>query len=261
MSKHSHSVIKLISWNVNGVRSAARQGLLEYLSMEQPDFLCLQETKAEKSDLEEALLTPFGYKSLWVSAEKRGYSGLAVYSKADIDHVPGLGIPEFDREGRTILCDLGDTVLINAYFPNSQRDHARLGYKLDYCQAFLEKAQKLVREKKNVIMCGDFNIAHKEIDLANPKTNVNNAGFLPEERAWMDKFVAAGFVDTFREKCKEPQKYSWWSYRPGVRERNIGWRLDYFFVNKDLKLKIIQSSISPEVLGSDHCPVTLEINL
>ncbi len=252
--------MKIVSWNVNGVRASAKNGMLQWLSFEQPDVVCLQEIKALEEDLEDIVKIPFGYLSYWHPAEKKGYSGVAIYSKTEpLDVKKGFGYKQFDSEGRVITARFSNFNLINAYFPNSQRDHARLGYKLDFCQAMLEYCEGLLRKGENIILCGDFNIAHTEIDLANPKTNTQNAGFLPEERAWMDKFLSSGYVDTFRNFEKKGGHYSWWSYRPGVREKNIGWRLDYHVTNQSFLKNIKKSYIQPEVRGSDHCPVVIEL--
>ncbi len=252
--------IQIISWNVNGVRAAAKNGMLNCLSSESPDILCMQEVKAMETDLDEVLKAPYSYKTFWFSAEKKGYSGVGVYTKIDpLNVTHGLGIKQFDLEGRVLTLKFKNHYLINAYFPNSQREHTRLGYKLDFCQAMEEYCQSLIRKGGNIILCGDLNIAHKEIDLANPKQNMKNAGFLPEERNWMDKFTESGFVDTFRHYEKGGGHYSWWSYRPGVREKNIGWRLDYHLVNKDFMAQVVKSSIHKAVRGSDHCPVMLEL--
>ncbi len=171
----------------------------------------------------------------------------------------GIGAPEIDREGRVLVAEFKNFVLINAYFPNSQRDHARLGYKLSFCRKFFKFCESLKADGKNLVICGDFNIAHKEIDLKNPKSNMDNAGFLPEERAWLDEFTGEGgnHIDTFRHFVKDPGHYSWWSYRPGVREKNIGWRLDYFFVNEAMEKRLKSAEIYPHISGSDHCPVGL----
>ena len=171
--------------------------------------------------------------------------------------IEGLGIPRFDREGRVLVTEFRSLAVINAYFPNTQHDHARLRFKLEFCRAIRRRMDAYRAEGRNVVLCGDYNIAHSEIDLARPKENKNNAGFLPQERGWMDRFVRAGYVDTFRERCNEPGHYTWWSQRFGVRERNIGWRLDYFFVNPDLKRRVRDAFIESEVRGSDHCPVGL----
>lgn len=256
--------MNIFSWNVNGVRAATRKGMLEWMSYQSPDILCLQETKCQESDLEANIMAPFGYKSIWCSAEKRGYSGVALYSKAPPEKVTfGLGVKEFDSEGRTLIAQFPKFTLINCYFPNSRHDHSRLSYKLDYCDAIMKYCAKMTKQKKPFVLCGDINVAHKEIDLKNPKTNQDNPGFLPEERAWMDRFLGAAgepiAIDTFREFCKEPGHYSWWSQRPGVREKNVGWRIDYHFVNPILRPKLKSATIWPDVLGSDHCPVSIEL--
>ncbi|MCC6276607.1 MAG: exodeoxyribonuclease III [Oligoflexia bacterium] len=253
--------MRIYSWNLNGIRSAATQGLLKWLSDESPDIVCFQELKANREDVDQLILSPFGYQSFWHSAEKKGYSGVAIYSRRRPDDISlGLGVKAFDREGRVIAAQFGDLIVVSAYFPNSQRDHARLGFKIDFCEAIAEYVDKLVSSKKSVVLCGDFNIAHQEIDLKNPHSNRNNAGFLPEERAWMSRFLGKGYVDSFRSACPEPGHYSWWSYRPGVREKNIGWRLDYHVLSPNLRSRIQRAEIHPDVLGSDHCPVSVELS-
>lgn len=252
--------MKLMSWNVNGVRAAQKSGFLDWFRKADADVIALQEVKALPDQLDPELISPRGYRSIWHPAEKLGYSGVAVYTRVDPTQVTeGLGIPEFDREGRVLQLEFPAFVLINTYFPNSQRDHARLPFKLAFCDAMLKHCMKLGKKGKNVVVCGDFNIAHEEIDLKNPKSNKDNAGFLPEERAWMTKFLAAGHSDVFREKNPGPGHYTWWSYRPGVREKNVGWRLDYHIVNRDLADRVKRSWHEPSVRGSDHCPVGLEI--
>jgi exodeoxyribonuclease-3 len=252
--------MKLLSWNVNGIRAAGRSGFLDWFEKEKADIVCLQEIKARPEQLEAELVNPLKYHALWNPAEKPGYSGTAIFSKSEplsVQH--GIGKAEIDREGRVLVAEYKNFTLINAYFPNSQRDHARLGYKLDFCSEMLKFTEKLRKKGKDVVLCGDFNIAHKEIDLKNPKTNVQNAGFLPEERAWLDDFVKAGYHDTFRQFNQEGGHYTWWSYRPGVRARNIGWRLDYFFVNGEFKGRLKQVIHQHTVKGSDHCPVHLQL--
>ncbi|MBC7386216.1 MAG: exodeoxyribonuclease III [Cryobacterium sp.] len=256
--------MKIQSWNVNGIRAAQKKGFEKWFSECGADVVCLQETKANPDQLDAFLLKPEGYFSYWHSAEKLGYSGTAIYSREEpLRIVTGMGIPEFDREGRVLIAEYErpglNLAVICAYFPNSQREHTRLGYKLAFCEAMLALCQKYVAGGKDVVLCGDFNIAHEDIDLKNPKTNRDNAGFLPEERAWMTKFLAAGFVDSFRHFEKGPGHYTWWSYRPGVREKNIGWRLDYHCVNAGLVSRMVSAKIHPAILGSDHCPVELEL--
>jgi exodeoxyribonuclease-3 len=223
------------------------------------DILALQEVKAFPEQLDMWLRQPKGYETLWHPAEKPGYSGLAVFTKHEPLSVKyGLGQPDFDREGRVMTLEFNDFYFINAYFPNSQRDHARLSYKLAFCQAIQSHCDKL-KKIKSVVLCGDFNIAHKEIDLRNPKSNVRNAGFLPEERAWLDEIYSKDYVDCFRVFNSQPYQYTWWSYRPGVREKNIGWRLDYFVTDHSLSDRLDDSRIYSEIFGSDHCPVSLEL--
>lgn len=250
--------MKLLSWNVNGIRAAQRAGFLDWFEKQDADVVCLQETKAFSEQLDPEMHHPLGYHSFWHSAKKPGYSGVAVYSKTEpLSVIHGLGVPEVDREGRVLQVEYRRFTLLNCYFPNSQRDHARLGYKLSFCEEMLRFCQGLRAKGKNVVICGDFNIAHKEIDLKNPKSNENNAGFLPEEREWMTRLIEAGWLDAFRAFNPEPGHYTWWSYRPGVREKNIGWRLDYHVVNNEFRDVLLDSTHQPEVKGSDHCPVKL----
>lgn len=252
--------MKLVSWNVNGIRAAHRSGFLNWFERENADIVCLQETKANIEQLDQELHHPLGYHSYWHSAEKAGYSGTAIYSRTEpLSVKEGIGTPEIDREGRVLVAEYKDFTLLNCYFPNSQRDHARLGYKLSFCDEILKACEKLRGAGKNVVICGDFNIAHQEIDLRNPKSNEDNAGFLPEERAWMTQFLSAGYADVFREQVRAPHHYTWWSYRPGVREKNIGWRLDYHLLNREFADRARVARHQPEVRGSDHCPVVLEL--
>ncbi len=254
--------MKLISWNVNGIRAAGRNGFVDWFEKQDADVVCLQETKATPEQLDESLLHPGNYHSFWHSAKKPGYSGVAFYMKKEPLRLQvGIGIPEVDDEGRVIVAEYPGFVLINAYFPNSQREHTRLGYKLSFCEKLFQFCESLRRQGKYVVICGDFNIAHRDIDLKNPKANENNAGFLPEERAWMDQLLQQGYVDSFRHFVKEPGHYTWWSYRPGVREKNIGWRLDYFVVNEEFKGHLKQMIHQPEIKGSDHCPVVLRVDV
>lgn len=250
--------MKLLSWNVNGIRAASTKGFTQWMEAQDADIVCLQETKASPEQLDLFLLNPKGYQSHWHSAEKAGYSGVAVYTREEPLSVrEGMGHKDIDSEGRVLILEFPKFHLINAYFPNSQRDHARLDYKLSFCDRMLKFCEGLRKKGKNVVICGDFNIAHKEIDLKNPKSNENNAGFLPQERAWMDEFTSRGYVDAFRRFELGGGHYTWWSYRPGVRERNIGWRLDYFCVNEEMSDRMKSASHQPHVMGSDHCPVEL----
>ncbi len=252
--------MRLISWNVNGIRAVQKKGFLAWVEREGPDILCLQETKAEKSQLDDELVNIPGYFSFWCSAEKKGYSGVAVYSrKAPEVAAYGLGKKEFDSEGRVICLDYGDFVLFNIYYPNGGSGNKRVPFKLDFYDAFLTKVMALRQQGRHIVICGDVNTAHEEIDLARPKENSRNTGFLPEERAWLSKFIACGFVDTFRHFCKAPGCYSWWDYKTGARARNIGWRLDYFFVDQGFLPQVKKAFILKDVMGSDHCPVGIEI--
>jgi len=247
----------VISWNVNGVRSATEKGLGEWFAKLKPDFLCLQETKAQLEQVDLPRLTPKGYGSLWRSARKKGYSGVAVFFREEPLEAYGLGVEAFDAEGRVLALEYKEFVLVNAYFPNSQPERARLDYKLDFCAAMLDFLQDLRSKGKNIVLCGDYNIAHTEIDLARPKDNENSAGFYIEERQAMTRFLTAGYTDTFRLFTKEGGHYTWWSYRAGARERNVGWRIDYHCVNREFAPRVTASLIHPDVMGSDHCPVEL----
>lgn len=250
---------KIISWNVNGIRAAESKGLYKWMREEQPDILCLQETKAYPEVLTKKFLEPVGYISNFASAEKKGYSGVVTYSKIAPIRVDFLGIEEFDSEGRYIETEFEDFILINTYFPNSQKEGKRIDYKLRFNNAVLDRMNLLKEQGKKLILCGDYNVAHKEIDLTNPKTNTKNPGFLPEEREWMDNFIAAGYIDVFRFFDPSPGKYTWWSYRFSARERNIGWRIDYFAITEDLLDFAENCEILDQVMGSDHCPILLEL--
>ncbi|MCP4050224.1 MAG: exodeoxyribonuclease III [bacterium] len=247
--------MKIISWNVNGIRACSRKGFLNYLKEEDPDIACIQETKANPEDLEEEILTPSGYNSIWHSAEKKGYSGVAVFTKIKPKLVlEGLGIQQYDSEGRVIIAEYDDFTLLNIYFPNGQKNEERLQYKLDFYSDLFEYCNDLRAQGRNLIICGDYNTAHKEIDLANPQQNKNYSGFLKVEREWIDRIVSWGYVDTFRCFNTLPEQYTWWTYRVGARRRNIGWRIDYFFVNSEFLKRVESAFIRNEVTGSDHCP-------
>ncbi len=250
--------LKCISWNVNGIRAVEKKGFIEQLQNFDADVIGIQETKAQAEQLSDTLKNIPGYNSYWHSAERKGYSGVAIYSRITPLAVHyGLGDTEFDCEGRVLTLEFTDCYVINIYFPNSGEELKRLDFKLRFNDRLLSFAQGLEKQKP-VILCGDFNVAHKEIDLKNPKANVKSAGFTPEERAWMDSFVAAGFVDTFRIFNQEPDQYTWWSYRFSARAKNVGWRIDYFCVSGGARERVKSAAILPEVMGSDHCPVELE---
>ncbi len=251
--------MKLISWNVNGIRACVKKGFLEYLETESPDILCLQETKARPQDIEERVLNPTGYHGIWHSAQKAGYSGVAILTKKKpIAVSEGFGFPDYDCEGRVIMAEYEEFILFSVYFPNGQRPD-RLDYKLRFYTDFFNLCNEYREAGKNIIICGDYNTAHKAIDLANPKANENYSGFLPIEREWMDRIVGYGYVDTFRHFNPDPDHYTWWTYRFGARTRNVGWRIDYFFVNQEFLPRVQSAFIQPHVLGSDHCPVGITL--
>lgn len=250
--------MRLISWNVNGIRAAMGKGFIDFAKEQSPDVLCIQETKMQEGQAEVPLE---GYHQYWCSAEKKGYSGTAVFSKTEPISVSyGIGIDEHDHEGRVITCEYEGFYLVNVYVPNSQNELKRLDYRMRWEDDFRAYLKNL-EEVKPVVVCGDFNVAHKEIDLKNPKNNRKNAGFTDEERAKMGELQNAGFTDTFRYFYPELEGvYSWWSYRFNARKNNAGWRIDYFLTSKVLDDKLQNAEILTEVYGSDHCPVTLEID-
>lgn len=249
--------MKLISWNVNGLRACMGKGFLDFVASEQPDMLCLQETKMQQGQADVPL---DGYREYWNSAEKKGYSGVALFTKSEpLSVVLGLGIDEHDHEGRVITAEYEDFYLVTVYTPNSQDELKRLDYRMTWEDAFRDYVCKL-DEIKPVIICGDLNVAHKEIDLKNPKTNRKNAGFSDEERAKMTELLNAGFADTFRRFYPDLEgAYSWWSYRFKAREKNAGWRIDYFLVSERFADRVKQAKILSDVFGSDHCPVLIEL--
>ena len=252
--------MKILCWNVNGVRAVRGKGFLEWLHAERPDILCLQETKAHPEQLDNELLEPQGYHAYWNYPERKGYSGVATFTREEPVRVrSGFGIDAFDTEGRVIITEYPEFLLFNVYFPNGKKDESRLKYKMDFYEAFLQFVEPVRAQGKKLIICGDFNTAHKEIDLARPKENEKVSGFLPIERAWMDEFVANGYVDTFRHFNKEPGQYTWWDLKSRARERNVGWRIDYFFVTENLLPSVSKAFIMPEVMGSDHCPVGITV--
>jgi exodeoxyribonuclease III len=249
--------VKLISWNVNGLRAVLRKNFLEYLDEESPDILCLQEVKAGPNDVEQ--LWPAAYTTYWNCAEKKGYSGTMLFSrKRPLNISCGIGMREHDREGRVLTAEYPDYFVVNVYVPNSQRELTRLPYRQQWDKDFLRFLKKLER-RKPVIFCGDLNVAHTEIDLANPKSNVRNHGFTIEERTGFSAIVKAGFIDTFREFEKAGGHYTWWSPMSGARARNVGWRIDYVLLSPGLRPRLKQAFIRGKILGSDHCPVGIEL--
>jgi exodeoxyribonuclease-3 len=250
---------KIISWNVNGIRAAHKNGFLDWLYEEQPDILCIQESRALPADLKDDILKPNGYTTFWNPAKKKGYAGTAAFVKTEPVSVGTPGLERFDDEGRAQVLEYPDYTIINGYWPNSQSERKRLDYKLDYCKAMTRYGNKLVKQGKNVIFCGDMNIAHNPIDLARPNDNEDSPGYYIEEREAMTRILKHGYVDTFRHFCDEPDHYSWWSYRTKARDRNIGWRIDYHIVNKDFMPRVNRAWILDHVKGSDHCPVGIEV--
>ena len=247
---------KILCWNVNGIRAAQKHGFLEWLYRESIDILCLQETKAHPEQLDRDLLEPDGYYTYWNYPERKGYSGVATFTREKpLRFQNDFGVQDLDIEGRIIISEYPQFIIFNVYFPNGQKDESRLKYKMHFYDTFLDFVEPLRQKGEKLIICGDFNTAHKEIDLARPKENKNVSGFLPIERAWMDKFVAHGYIDTFRHFNKEPNQYTWWDLKSRARERNVGWRIDYFFVTENLLSSVSKAFIMPEVMGSDHCPL------
>ena len=254
--------MNIYSWNVNGIRSALKKGFEEWFANTAPDILCLQEVRAEEDQVPDTLRSPEGYFTYWNACQrKKGYSGVAVYSRIEPDMVNyGFDIEEFDEEGRVLQLVFPDWVLNSIYFPNGGSGDDRLDYKLRFYDAFLENSLRWLANGKHVLTVGDYNTCHKEIDIARPKENENISGFLPIERAWMDKYVENGFVDTFRNLHPDTREaYTWWSNRFGARARNVGWRLDYAFVDEGLLPNVISSEIHASVQGSDHCPISIEL--
>lgn len=254
--------MRIISYNVNGIRAAIKKGLVDWLKTDPSDIVCIQETKAEKNNVDMAEINSLGYQDYWFSAQKKGYSGVAVFTKIKPDKVEyGTGHQLSDEEGRVIQLDFGDIRLINAYFPSGTSGDVRQDYKYQWLDEFLVYLNHLKKKHSKLILCGDYNIAHTEIDIHDPKGNKNSSGFLPDERAWMDKFLNSGFVDTFRVIHPDtPHRYSWWSQRfPSVRLNNKGWRIDYISVTDKLKDSIEDAEIYPDIKHSDHCPIYLKL--
>ncbi len=248
--------MKILSWNVNGIRAVYKKGFVDFVKKENPDILCLQETKATKEQIPEEIKS-LPFEQYYVSSSKRkGYSGVGLLTKVRPEKVKeGLGIEEYDVEGRVIEADFKDFVLFNVYFPNGKQSKERLDFKLRFYNDFLDIVNRLKDSGKGVIICGDVNTAHKEIDLARPKENEKVSGFLPVEREWIDKLITSGFIDTFRMFNKDGGNYTWWDYKSRARERNVGWRIDYFFVSENIKSRVKDAFILSDVYGSDHCPI------
>lgn len=252
--------MRIYSWNVNGLRAVAKKGFLDFIKDEDPDIICIQETKIQLDKLTCELRNIEGYNAYFSFAEKKGYSGVATYTKEEPIAVKyGMGIERFDSEGRIVETEFKDFVLLNIYFPNGQRDEERLNYKLEFYDALLDYCNDLVSKGKKLLICGDYNTAHTPMDIKNAKANEKTSGFLPIERAWLDKFIASGYSDTFRAINPEAIEYSWWSYRFNARVNNTGWRIDYHFVSNNLLEKVTKALILTNVMGSDHCPIMIEI--
>jgi exodeoxyribonuclease-3 len=254
--------IRMISWNINGIRAGFKKGLADFIQKEQADIYCFQETKAVSEQIPLEFKEISGYHSYFSSPLKKGYSGVAVYSKSIPQNVTyNMGKSRFDEEGRVVILDMEKFLLLNTYFPNGGASQERLDYKMDFYDHFLKNINQLRNSGNKIIFCGDINTAHNEIDLARPVANKNNTGFLPQGRAWIYKVIKSGYKDTFRLFNKEGGHYSWWDYKTRARERNVGWRLDYFFASKELKDNLINSYILKNIMGSDHCPVVLELEI
>jgi len=253
--------MRIISYNVNGIRAAIKKGFMEWLETDPADIICLQETKAMKENIDHEALEALGYENYWFSAQKKGYSGVAIFTKKKPTEVfYGNGIEQSDFEGRVIRADFGDVSLINAYFPSGTSGDERQTYKYQWLDEFYDYLDELRKTRPNLVICGDYNICHKEIDIHNPVGNKKSSGFLPEERAWMDKWFGNGYVDSFRHFNKEPHHYTWWSQRfPSVRLENKGWRIDYISVTEPLAKKLKAADIYPDVKHSDHCPIYVEL--
>ena len=253
--------MRIISYNVNGIRAAIKKGLIEWLETDPAEIICLQELKAHEADIDKEAIEKAGYTLHVFCAQKKGYSGVAILSKTAPDFVEcGHNKEQSDLEGRVIRADFGNLTIINAYFPSGTTGGIRQEYKYQWLDEFMDFIDELKKNRKKIIICGDYNIAHTEIDIHDPKGNKKSSGFLPEERAWFDRFLASGFVDSFRHLNKEPNHYSWWSVRrPTVRLENKGWRIDYISVTENLKDKIIEARIFPEIKHSDHCPIYLKL--
>lgn len=254
--------MRIISYNVNGIRAAIKKGFIDWLKTDPADIICIQETKATEADINQTELMDLGFSSYWFSAQKKGYSGVAVFTKILPDKVElGCDIPSSDEEGRVIQLDFGDIRLINAYFPSGTSGDIRQDFKYQWLDEFQQYLNRLKKKHKKIILCGDYNIAHEEIDIHDPKGNKKSSGFLPEERAWFTKFLDSGWVDTFRVFHKEPHRYSWWSQRfPSVRLNNKGWRIDYITITNDLKKQLQGADIFDQVKHSDHCPIFVSLS-
>ena len=253
---------KIISYNVNGIRAAINKGLLDWMKKVKPGMLCIQETKAQPDQVDLDNFRKLGYIDYWHSAEKKGYSGVLILADGEPDNVViGMNASDYDSEGRVIRFDFGDISFLNVYIPSGTTGDVRQDFKMKFLDDFLSFLNNLRKDKPNLLVCGDFNIAHKEIDIHNPVSNKKTSGFLPEERAWIDKFLESGFVDTFRHMNPDTVKYSWWSFRSNARSKNLGWRLDYHIVTESLAARIKDAGIMNDAAHSDHCPVWVDLDI
>ena len=253
--------LTIASYNVNGIRAALKKGLIEWIKEVGPDVICFQETKAQPEQIEDQLFQELGYHCYWFSAIKKGYSGVGIISKIEADHIEtGIGDDRFDSEGRNIRIDIGDLSIMSAYYPSGTTGGPRQAFKYEYLDYIYDYLQQLKKERPKLIVSGDYNVAHLDIDIHNPKKQNKTSGFLPEERAWMSKLFDSDFLDVYRKFNKEPHNYSWWSYRAAARKNNKGWRIDYHAATKALEIQLVAAEIRPDAMHSDHCPVMMELS-